>query len=68
MPDSVKEIHRIHKSSQLWAIAKTHLRTRNKTKIQSQQSTFVIFMNILFIKFVRSVWTKNILKKTPHSI
>lgn len=29
MPDSVKETHRIHKSAQLCAIAKTYLRTRN---------------------------------------
>lgn len=29
MPDSVKEIHRIHKSAQLCAIAKTYLKTRN---------------------------------------
>lgn len=68
MPDSVKEIHRTHKSAQLWAIAKTYLITRDKTKIQSRQSTLVIFMKMIFMKFMRSVWTKNNLKKKPHSM
>lgn len=67
MPDSVKEIHRIQSLPSCEQLQKIYLRTRNKTKIQSWQFTFVIFINIIFMKFM-SVWTKNVLKKTPHPI
>lgn len=67
MPDSVKEIHRIQSLPSCEQLQKIYLRTRNKTKIQSWQFTFVIFINIIFMKFM-SVGTKNVLKKTPHPI